>query len=82
MGPLLLNNVPLLIKLRNQCNHKTIVVVYTDRSVAYKQLHLHGHTAALVSVNPNYAPIMVAEEMIIIGQVIKIERNLVENWQP
>ena len=27
MAPLLLDNVLLLIKLRNQCNHKTIVVV-------------------------------------------------------
>ena len=82
MAPLLLDNALLLIKPRNQCNHTTIVVVYTDRSVACKQLHLHNHTAALVSANPNYAPIIVTEEIIIIGRVIKIERNLVEDWQP
>ena len=61
---------------------KTIVVVYIDRSVACKQLHLHDHTVALVSANPNYAPIIVTEEMIILGRVIKIERNVVEDWQP
>ena len=27
-------------------------------------------------------PIIVTENMIIIGRVIKIERNLVEDWQP
>ncbi len=80
MAPLLLDNALLLIKPRNQCNHKTIVVVYTDRSVACKQLQLHNHTAALVSSNPNYAPIIVTEEMVIIGRVIKIERNFNSAW--
>ena len=79
MAPLLLDNALLLIEPRNQRNHTTIVGVYIDRSVACKQRHLHNHTVALVPANPNYAPIAVTEEMvIIIGRVIKIERNLVE----
>ena len=82
MAPFLLDSALLLIKPRNQCNHKTIVVVYIDRSVAYKQLHLYNHSAALVSYNTKYPPIIVAENMIILGRVIKIERNLVEGWQP
>ena len=81
MAPLLLNNALLLIKPRNQCNHTTIVVVYINGSVACKQLHLHDHTAALVSANPNYAPIIVTEEMVILGRAIKIERNVVEDRQ-
>ena len=36
----------------------------------------------VVSANPNYAPINATEEMVIIGRVIKIERNLVTGWQP
>ena len=36
-----------------------------------KQLHLHDNTSALVSANPNYAPI-IDEEMVIIGRVIKV----------
>ena len=82
MAPSLLDNALLLIKPRNQCNHKTIVVVYINGSVACKQLHLHDHSAALLSDNTNYAPIMVTEDMLIIGRVIKIERNLVNDWQP
>ncbi len=82
MAPFLLDNALLLIKPRNQCNHTTIVVVYTDRSVACKQLHLCNHTATLVSSNPNYAPIIVTEEMVIIGRVTRIERNLLNDWQP
>ena len=90
---------------------KTIVVVYTDRSVACKQLHLHDHSAALVSDNTigkfhnyldtvggaslprlyrlrrfipqhKYHPIIVSQNMIIIGRVIKIGRNLVNGRQP
>ena len=80
MAPFLLDNALLLIKPRNQCNHTTIVVVYIDRSVACKQLHLHNHSAALVSANPNYAPIIVTEEMVIIERVIKIERNFNSAW--
>ena len=82
MAPLLLNNALLLIKPRNQCNHTTIVVVYIDRSVACKQLHPYSHSAALVSDNTKYPPIIVTEEMIIIGRVMKIEWNLVNDWQP
>ena len=80
MAPLLLDGDQLLIEPGPQWNHKTIVAVYMDRSVACKQLHLHDNTSALVSANPNYAPIMLTEEMIILGRVIKIERNLVEGW--
>ena len=82
MAPLILDGDQLLIEPGTQWNHKTIIAVYMDRSVACKQLHLHNHTAALVSANPNYAPIMLTEDMVIIGRVIKIERNLVEGWQP
>ena len=82
MAPLLLNNVLFLIKLRNQCNHTTIVVVYIDRHVVCKQFYLYDDTSALVSANPNYAPIILSEEMVIIGRVIKIERHLVNDWQP
>ena len=80
MAPPLLDNALLLIKPRNQCNHTTIVVVYIDRSVACKQLHLCNHSAALVSANPNYAPIILSEEMVIIERVIKIERNFNSAW--
>ena len=82
MAPLILDGDLLLIEPGPQWKHKTIVAVYMDRSVACKQLHLHDNTSALVSANPNYAPIIVTEEMIIIGRVIKIERNLVNGWQP
>ena len=80
MAPLLLDNALLLIEPRNQYNHTTIVVVYIDRSVAYKQLQLHNHTALLVSANPNYAPIIITEGIIIIRRVIKIERNFNSAW--
>ena len=59
MAPLLLDNALLLIEPRNQYNHTTIVVVYIDRSVACKQLHLYNHSAALVSDNTKYPPIIV-----------------------
>ena len=82
MAPLLLDNALLLIGPRNQCNYTTIVGVYIDRSVACKQRHLHNHTVELVPANPNYAPIVVTEDMVILGRVIKIERNLLNDWQP
>ena len=82
MAPLILDDDLLLIEPGTQWNHKTVVAVYMDRSVACKQLHLNNRTAALVSANPNYAPINATEEMVIIGRVIKIERNLVTGWQP
>ena len=81
-APLILDGDLLLIEPGSQWNHKTVVAVYIDGQVACKQLYLYNHTSALVSVNPNYAPIIVTEEMAIIGRVIKIERNLVEGWQP
>ena len=81
MKPLILDGDQLLVEPGPQWNHKIIVAVYMDRQVACKQLHLSNRTAALVSANPNYAPIIVTEEMLIIGRVIKIERNLVEDWQ-
>ena len=80
MAPFILDGDLLLIEPGPQWKHKTIIAVYMDRHVTCKQLH--NHTAALVSANPNYAPIKVTGEMIIIGRVIKIERNLVEGWQP
>ena len=79
MAPLLLDNALLLIEPRNQCNHKTIVVVYIDRSVACKQLHLYNHSAALVSDNTKSCLITATENLIIIGQMIKIEQNLAED---
>ena len=82
MEPLILDGDLLLIEPGDQWNHKTIVAIYMDRQVVCKQLHLHNHSAALISANPNYAPITVTEEMVIIGRVIKIERNLVNDWQP
>ena len=80
MTPLILDNDLLLIEPGPQWKHKTIVAVYMDRRVACKQLHLHDNTSALVSANPNYPPIIVTEEMVIIGRVIKIERHLVAGW--
>ena len=82
MTPLILDGDQLLIEPGTQWKHKTIVAIYMDRHVTCKQLHLYDNTSALVSANPNYAPISATEEMIIIGRVIKIERNLVEDWQP
>ena len=82
MAPLILDGDLLLIEPGPQWNHKTIVAIYMDRHVTCKQLHLHDNTSALVSANPNYAPISATEEMLIIGRVIKVERNLVEGWQP
>ena len=82
MAPLILDGDLLLIEPGPQWKHKTIVAIYMDRHVTCKQLHLHDNTATLVSANPNYAPISATEEMIIIGRVIKVERNLVEGWQP
>ena len=76
MAPLILDGDLLLIEPGPQWKHKTIVAVYMDRQVACKQLHLHDNTSALVSANPNYAPIIVTEEMTIIGRVIKIERKV------
>ena len=80
MVPLILDSDLLLIEPGDQWNHKTIVAVYMDRQVTCKQLYLYNHTAALVSANPNYALIKVTEETVILGRVIKIERNLVEGW--
>ena len=82
MAPLILDGDLLLIEPGPQWKHKTIVAIYMDRHVTCKQLYLHDNTSALVSANPNYAPIIVTEDMVIIGRVIKIERNLVEDWQP
>ena len=82
MAPLILNGDLLLIEPGHQWNNKTVVAVYMDGHVTCKRLYLYDHSAALVSANPNYSPIIVSEEMIIIGRVIKIERNLVEGWQP
>ena len=76
MAPLILDGDLLLIEPGPQWKHKTIVAIYIDRHVTCKQLHLHDNTSALASANPNYAPIIVTEEMVIIGRVIKIERNL------
>ena len=77
-APLILGGDQLLIEPGPQWKHKTIVAIYMDRHVTCKQLHLHDNTSALVSVNPNYAPIILTEEMVIIGRVMKIERDLVE----
>ena len=82
MAPLILDGDLLLIEPGPQWNNKTVVAVYMDGHVTCKRLYLYDHSAALVSANPNYSPIIVTEEMVIIGRVIKIERNLVEGWQP
>ena len=82
MEPLILDSDLLLIKPGDQWSNKTVVAVYMDRQVVCKQLYLHNHTVVLVSANSNYAPIMLTEEMVIIGRAIKVERNLVEDWQP
>ena len=76
MAPLILDGDLLLIEPGPQWKHKTIVAIYMDRHVTCKQLHLHDNTSALVSANPNYAPISATEEIVIIGRVIKIERKV------
>ena len=82
MAPLILDGDLLLIEPGPEWNNKAVVAVYMDGHVTCKRLYLYDHSAALVSANPNYSPIIVSEEMIILGRVIKIERNLVEGWQP
>ena len=57
MTPLILDGDLLLIEPGPQWKHKTIVAIYIDRHVTCKQLHFYDHTSALVSANPNYAPI-------------------------
>ena len=79
MAPHILDNDLLLIEPGDQWNHKTIVAIYMDRHVTCKQLYLHDQSATMMSANPNYAPIMVMEEMMIIGRMIKITRTLVEH---
>ena len=82
MAPLILDGDLLLIEPGPEWNNKTVVAVFMDGHVTCKRLYLYDHSAALVSANPNYSPIVVTEEMVILGRVIKIERNLVEGWQP
>ena len=82
METLIIEDDLLLIEPGPQWNHKTVVAVYIDGEVTCKRLHLYDHSAALVSDNTKYPPIIVTEEMTIIGRVIKIERNLVNGWQP
>ena len=82
MAPLILDGDLLLIEPGPEWSNKTVVAVFMDGHVTCKRLYLYDHSAALVSANPNYSPIVVTEEMIILGRVIKIERNLVEGWQP
>ena len=82
MAPLILDGDLLLIEPGPEWSNKTVVAVFMDGHVTCKRLYLYDHSAALVSANPNYSPIVVSEEMIILGRVIKIERNLVEGWQP
>lgn len=79
MEPLIFDGDLLLIQPGPQWNNKTIVVAYIDGQVTCKRLQLYDHSAALISDNSRYPPIMVTEEMVIIGRVIKIERNLVES---
>ena len=67
MAPLILDGDLLLIEPGPQWNHKTVVAVYMGRQVACKQLYLYDQSAALVSANPNYAPIIITEEMVILG---------------
>ncbi len=81
MAPLILDGDLLLIEPGPQWNNKTVVAVYMGGHVTCKRLYPYHHSAALVSANPNYSPIIVTEEMIILGRVIKIDRNLVEGWQ-
>ena len=78
MAPLILDGDLLLIGPGNRWNHKTVVAVYMDRQMTCKQLYLYNHTAVLVSANPNYVPIIITEEMVILGRVIKIERNMAD----
>ena len=82
MVPLILDGDLLLIEPGPEWNNKTVVAVYMDGHVTCKRLYLYDHSAALVSANPNYSPIVVTDELIILGRVIKIERSLVERWQP
>ena len=82
MAPLILGGDLLLIEPGPEWNNRAVVAVYMDGHVTCKRLYLYDHSAALVSANPNYSPIVVTDEMIILGRVIKIERNLVEGWQP
>ena len=82
METLIIEDDLLLIEPGPQWNNKTVVAVYIDGEVTCKRLHLYDHSAALVSDNTKYPPIIVTEEMTIIGRVIKIERNLVDGWQP
>ena len=56
MAALLLDGDQLLIEPGPQWNHKTIVAVYMDRSVACKQLHLHDNTSASRLSQPKLRP--------------------------
>ena len=81
MAPFLLGNALLLIKPRINATIQPSLSS-KDKHVAYKQLYLYDDTSALVSANPNYDPIILSKEIVIIGRVIKIERNLVNGWEP
>ena len=72
----------LLVEPGNHWNNNTVVAVYIDGQVTCKRLQLYNHSAALVSDNRKYPPLIITDEMVIIGRVIKIERNLVDGWQP
>ena len=81
METLIIEGDLLLIEPGPQWNNKTVVAVYIDSEVTCKRLHFYDGSVALISDNTKYPPIMVTEEMIIIGRVIKIERNLVNGGQ-
>ena len=82
METLIVEGDLLLVEPGNHWNNNTVVAVYIDGQVTCKRLQLYDHSAALVSDNRKYPPLIITDEMIIIGRVIKIERNLVDGWQP
>ena len=82
MSPRIENEDLLLIEPGNHWDNGTTIVAYINGEMTCKKVVLSDTQAVLVPENHQYPPIVVREEMHIIGRVTKVVKNFVEDWRP
>ena len=72
MAPKIEDGDLLLVKPGNNWNNGTIVAAYVDGEVTCKKLYLKNNHAVLTPTNSSYDPIVVTDEITIIGKVTNV----------
>ena len=75
MAPKIEHNDLLLVEPGHDWRDQHIVVVRVNGEFTCKHLHLYNDHALLVALNPAHKPIVVTDEVVIVGRVRKIVKD-------